>query len=75
MTRPEATIREIVHNLISSPMFTVSAMPNSAWEILPDLRVPELHDRMIAAEALSRKVAIVTSDEMLRGVGGLRTFW
>ena len=69
------TLREVIHNLLASPAFSVSAMPNSGWEILPELQISESHCRMIAAEAIARKLPLITNDSRLRAVPVLRVVW
>lgn len=73
--RPSLEIREVLDNLLASRSFTVSAMPALAWEVFPTLKVAELHDRMIAAEALARGVPLLSNDPGFDRVDGLRTIW
>lgn len=73
--RPELHLRDVLHNLTASAAFTISAMPPEAWEVLLELRIPELHDRMIAAEAIARNIPVLTSDPAFRDLKGLSTIW
>jgi len=72
---PHTDVNDVLQNLAASDAFSVTAMPWSAWELFPQLKIPELHDRMIAAEALARKVPIVSNDEAFRGMESLRVIW
>ena len=72
---PRAAISEVLQNLAAANAFTVTAMPWSAWELFPQLEIPELRDRMITAEALARKVPLVSNDDAFQGVESLRVIW
>jgi predicted nucleic acid-binding protein len=74
-TRRELQVRDVLHNLTASDAFTVSSMPNSAWELFPELPIPELHDRMIAAEAVAREIPLISNDPAFDGIEGLTTVW
>ena len=71
----EAAVRETVHHLLSSASLTVSSMPSTAWDLFPALPIREMHDRMIAAEALARKTPLVSNDPGFRAVRQLRVIW
>ena len=73
--RPETTVRDVLHQLSASDAFSISSMPIAAWELMTALEVPELHDRMIAAEALSRGVPLLSSDAAFRGIQDLDLVW
>jgi len=75
VNRPESRVRDVLHNLLASPAFSVSAMPGSAWEEFLELKIPEMHDRMIAAEALARGVTLVSNDASFDGIARLKTVW
>jgi predicted nucleic acid-binding protein len=72
---PEATVRETVHNLLSSAFITVSPMSAAAWDIFPGLPIREMHDRMIAADAMARKIPLVSNDPAFDAVHPLRVVW
>jgi predicted nucleic acid-binding protein len=72
---PQPAVNDVLQNLAASDTFSVTAMPWPAWDLFPQLKVPELHDRMIAAEALARKVPIISNDEAFLGVDSLRVIW
>jgi len=70
-----ATIQENVQQILGSSFLSVGGFPESAWEILLSLQIPELHDRMIAAETLSRGLALVSNDAAFDEVPGLTVVW
>src|SRR5437773_5812921 len=50
-------------------------IPSPAWDRFLELKVPELHDRMIAALALHASLPLVTSDPSFDSVVGLNAVW
>ena len=74
-TRPEMKVREVLHNVFASDAFTVSEMSPAAWETFLELPITELHDRMIAAEAVSRRVSLISNDPAFEGIPGLTRIW
>ena len=70
-----ATIQETVQQVLGSSFISVGGFPESAWEILMSLQIPELHDRMLAAESLSRGLALVSNDSAFDDVAGLTVVW
>lgn len=72
---PRALVEEFLDQLRGSAFLVPSTMGLAAWRRFVDLAVPELHDRMIAADALARGVAVVTNDLVLASLPGLRTVW
>ena len=74
-SRPGIQIREVLHNLSASDAFTISSMPQSAWDVFVDLNIPELHDRMIAAEAISRDLPLVSNDHAFKRRDKLTVVW
>ncbi|MGI0054917.1 MAG: type II toxin-antitoxin system VapC family toxin [Thermoplasmata archaeon] len=73
--RPDLHVGEVVQNLTASDAFTISSMPVGAWEVFQELRIPELHDRMIAAEALARGAPLISNDPAFGGIEDLRVVW
>jgi predicted nucleic acid-binding protein len=74
-TRSELQVRDVLQNLTASDAFTISAMPASAWDVFTELPIPELHDRMIAAEAIAREIPLLSNDPAFREIPGLATIW
>lgn len=72
---PERTLRELIDQIRSSGYLQLSSLGPSGWGMFLDLDVPELHDRMIAADALARGLPLVTNDATLAQVPGLTVIW
>ncbi|MGI0055501.1 MAG: type II toxin-antitoxin system VapC family toxin [Thermoplasmata archaeon] len=72
---PDRTLRELIDQIRASGYLKLSSLGPSGWGIFLDLDVRELHDRMIAADALSRGVPLVTNDPDLSRVPGLTVIW
>ena len=71
----EVRLREVLNELTASDAFTISSMPVAAWETFLTLSIPELHDRMIAAEAISRGIPVISNDSRFEGVDRLSVIW
>lgn len=70
------TIAEIISGLFRKDFFEFIDMQMSDWINLLDINIPELHDRMICAVALSRNAdGIVTSDAVIVKSGLFKTVW
>jgi predicted nucleic acid-binding protein len=74
-THPALQSREVLDNLLASSAFTVAPMSSVAWEVFLRLEIAEMHDRMIASEALARRIPLITNDPAFDGVPQLRTIW
>ena len=72
---PVSSVGQILDQLKGSPIFSISSMPMDAWDIFTQLKVPELHDRMIAAEALARDVPLISNDTSFASIGDLKIIW
>lgn len=72
---PERTLRELIDQIRGSGYLELSSLGPSGWGIFLDLDIPELHDRMIAADALVRGLPLVTNDPTLSRVPGLTVIW
>ena len=70
-----ATVQETVQQLLGSSFILVERFPESGWEILMSLKIPELHERMLAAESLARGLPIVSNDTAFDDVSGLSVVW
>lgn len=71
----ETSIREVIHNLRASPYLSISAMSPRAWEAFVDLPIPEMHNRMIAADALARRIPVISNDPVFSMIEHLRVVW
>jgi len=72
---PRAVVAEVVDHVAASGYIRLSSLGSAGWSSFLDLEIPELHDRMIAADAISRKIPLVSNDEELAGISGLRLIW
>lgn len=68
-------VEEVVDQIRASGYIRLSNLGATGWSVFLDLPVPELHDRMIASDAVARRVALVTDDRELKHVPGLRVVW
>lgn len=71
----KAAIEETVQNILTSDFISVTPMPTEAWNHFLRLEIPEMHDRLIAAEALQRGIPLVSSDRAFGVVQGLQLIW
>ena len=71
----QANVAETVNGILDSPMFEVVSLDRKGWNRFFDLEISELHDRMIVAEALSRGVPLLSSDEEMTRAPGLEVVW
>ena len=74
-TRPALKVRDVLHHVYASEAFTVSGMSSSAWESFLELPIPELHDRLIASDAVSRRAPLISNDPAFDGIPGLARIW
>lgn len=72
---PIAVVEELMDDLRGATYLHLSHLTDSGWFQFRQLKVPELHDRMIAADALARGVPLLTNDPELSKVEGLKTVW
>jgi predicted nucleic acid-binding protein len=72
---PRSTVEEVLDTIRGSGYIALSSLGPSGWGRFLELDVPELHDRMIAADALSRGLPLVTNDPELFSVPGLSCVW
>lgn len=72
---PRAVVDEVVDQVRASSYIALSYLPPAAWDDFLGLEIRELHDRMIAADALHRGLPLITNDPVLRDVSGLHTIW
>ena len=73
--RRDLRLKEVLHQLSASGAFTVTSMPPEAWEVFLDLKIPEMHDRLIASEAVARKLTLLSNDPVFGQVENLTTIW
>ncbi|MFY3742216.1 MAG: putative nucleic acid-binding protein [Candidatus Nitrosomirales archaeon] len=67
-----STIVELLQALEVSEYLQTVDMSPSAWQEFLNIKLPELHDRMISAIAISNNVSIITNDPEIRAEGARR---
>ena len=72
---PRATVQEVTDEVRASGYLQAASLGSAGWGFFLDLEIPELHDRMIAAVALSRGLPLVSNDPAFRSVPSLRVVW
>ncbi len=72
---PRAAVDEVLDQVRAGGYIRLSSLGSGGWSVFLGLPVPELHDRMIASDALSRSVPLVSNDPELKGVARLRVVW
>lgn len=72
---PAATVTTVVSEVLDSGFIIPSWLTRKGWDVFLAMSIPELHDRMIAADALARGCPLVTNDPALESLDGLRTIW
>lgn len=72
---PRAVVDEVVNQIRASGYLILSSLPPAAWDWFLNLEIPELHDRIIVADAMHRGLPLITNDRSAKAVEGLRTLW
>ena len=72
---PEWVASELIDQIRGSGYLVLSTLGPTGWGVFLRLRVPELHDRMIASDAIARNLPLITNDPELSAVPGLQTIW
>ena len=75
LTDSKGTVNQLLDELRGSSFIFQSNFPEDGWDIFLSLAIPELHDRLIAAEALSRSVPLISNDPVFRKVETLEVIW
>lgn len=75
LAHPRAVVEEVVDQVRAAGYIQLSPLPAPGWSIFLDLDVPELHDRLIASDALARGIPLVSNDREFAKVPGLRLIW
>lgn len=75
VSNARALVDEVIDQIRASGYLILSSLSPDGWDVFLDLKISELHDRMIAADAVRRKLPLVTNDPAFAGVPGLRTVW
>lgn len=61
--------------LDDAPAFVFSELGREQLVSLENIDIEEMHDRLIAAEALARDATVITRDAVLQQLEGLSTVW
>lgn len=72
---PRALIDEVVDQIRASEYLALSSLPPTAWDTFLQLKIAELHDRMVIADAVYRGLPLITNDPAAEAVEDLRTVW
>jgi PIN domain nuclease of toxin-antitoxin system len=74
--RIHADVQGILRQLRTLPAFSVLPLRLATIQRLPALTsIPEMHDRLIAAEALAHKASVITRDRAIAEAGIVPTVW
>ena len=72
---PKGAVKLVMEQLRGTSFINLSDFPGEGWNIFLSLDIPELHDRLIAAESLARNAPLISNDPVFRRVQGLETIW
>ncbi|MHB8562102.1 MAG: PIN domain-containing protein [Thermoplasmataceae archaeon] len=72
---PKSSIKLVLEELRGASFIFQSGFPGEAWDNFLSLEVPELHDRLIGAEALCRNIPLISNDPAFRGIPNLEIIW
>ena len=75
IAHPRAVVEEVISQVRASGYIHLSSLGAHGWSVFLDLEVRELHDRLIASDAVARNVPLVTNDRELAAVPGVRVIW
>lgn len=72
---PRATLDEVLDQVRAASYIRIACLDSAAWDVFVHLTIPELHDRMVAAESLHRAVPVISSDPAFDEVPDLARIW
>ena len=72
---PRGVLAEVLDLVRAANYVSVSCLRPSAWDVFLRIGIPELHDRMIAADAMDRAVPLITNDPTFQRIEDLHTVW
>ena len=72
---PKGAVKQEVDEIRRTSFIFQSNFPEEGWDIFLSLDIPELHDRLIAAEALARSLTLSSNDPEFLKVKGLEVIW
>lgn len=74
--RITSKIWEMFEKLDAYPSFTIHPLDESLLKIIPDIKLPELHDRIIVATCIYTKAkALITKDQQIMSSKLVRTIY
>ncbi|MEE8403381.1 MAG: PIN domain-containing protein [Candidatus Hydrothermarchaeaceae archaeon] len=71
---PAAAVKEVLRMVETSDYLRMADMDMASWEEFIELKVPELHDRMICALARTKNAAVITPDKDI-AKSGIEVVW
>jgi len=75
-TRSESRIWEIFEKIDIYPSFSIHSLDEKVLKIIPEVKLRELHDRIIVATYIATKAeGLITKDENIRKSGLVKTIW
>lgn len=75
-TRSESKIWEMFEKIDICPSFSIYSLDEKVLKIIPDVKLRELHDRIIVATYIAMKAeGLITKDEEIRKSGLVKTIW
>ena len=72
---PRELISEVLDHIEVASYLVLSQLTHRAWNVFLQLNMPELHDRMIAADAICRDLTLISNDPSFSGIPFLKTLW
>ena len=72
---PKGAVKQVLDELRGTSFIFQSNFPEDGWDIFLSLGIPALHDRLIAAEAMTRSLSLISNDPVFRKVHGLEVIW
>ena len=75
-TRSESKIWKMFEKIDTYPSFSIHPLDEKVLKIIPDVKLRELHDRIIVATYIATKAeGLITKDEEIRKSGLVKTIW
>ncbi|HKZ64473.1 MAG TPA: hypothetical protein VJ400_08520 [Thermoplasmata archaeon] len=72
---PAAAVSTVISQVLDSGFIEPSCLRRTGWDRFLWLPIPQLHHRMIAADAVDRRCALVSNDPAFGSVGDLKLVW
>jgi predicted nucleic acid-binding protein len=75
ISHPRQVVEEVLDRVRASGYIRLSPLSSAGWSTFLELNIPELHDRLVAADAVSRAIPLISNDRELSGIPGLKLLW